>query len=314
MEPWKDNEIKDVNAASAINLKAELLKQNEIFQKERKKYGKSNQFIIRKPTKKPDAFLKKNKGIEIRKLKDKEDIKTAGSELEASWVSLQRKAKIYEEQLKKDVNDLDDEELDEYSEKAPLVDFLNKKIENMENLKQKLDEENQEVEDTWVEYVDEFGRTRLIRKSDMEKYNIKNFNNENDNKEKKVSELTKEQLKEEQEKHLKEELDEENRKRNEETYFDAKMENRKMGTGYYQFSHNKEERLKQQEALEELRQSTSIQRQKAEHMKQARNQRIEERKRKLKERMENVKRQRKIYNEKKESVEKEAENLLKSLI
>jgi len=87
-----------------------------------------------------------------------------------------------------------------------------------------------------------------------------------------------------------------------------------MGTGYYQFSHNKEERLKQQEALNEIRQTTSIQRQKAENMKQARNQRIEERKRKLKERMENVKRQRKLYNEKKEAVEKETENFLKSFM
>jgi len=313
MEPWKNNEIKDVNAASALNLKAELLKQNEIFQNERRKYGKSSQAIVRKPIKKPTVFSKKNKGIELRKLKDKEDIKTAGSELEASWISLQRKAKLYEEQMKKDVDDLDDEE-DENSEKAPLVDFLSKKIENMENLKQKLEEDSQEVEDSWVEYVDEFGRTRLVRKSDMEKYNIKSHVDKIENKEQKLSEMTKEQLKEEQEKHLKEELEEEEKNRSEETYFDAKVENRKMGTGYYQFSHNKEERLKQQEALEELRQTTSIQRQKAEHMKQARNQRIEERKRKLKERMETVKRQKKLYNEKKETAEKDAENFLKSFM
>ncbi|ORX52223.1 hypothetical protein BCR36DRAFT_411662 [Piromyces finnis] len=312
MEPWKNNEIKDVNAASALNLKAELLKQNEIFQQERRKYGKSSQSIVRKPIKKPTVFSKKNKGIELRKLKDKEEIKTAGSELEASWISLQRKAKIYEEQLKKDVDDLEDE--DENSEKAPLVDFLNKKIENMENLKQKLDEKEQEVEDSWVEYVDEFGRSRLIRKSDMEKYNIKSNIKETEEDDKKLSEMTKEELREEQEKHLKEELEQEERERNEETYFDAKMENRIMGIGYYQFSHNKEERLKQQEALEELRHSTTIQRQKVENMKQARNHRIEERKRKLKERMENVKRQKKLYNEKKETVEKETEDFLKSFL
>jgi len=307
MEPWKDKEIKDVNVASALNLKAELLKQNEIFQQERRKYGKSSQSIIRKPIKKPTVFSKKNKGIELRKLKDKESIQTAGSELEASWISLQRKAKLYEEQLNKDIDELDDDELDENSEKAPLVDFLNKKIENIENLKQKLEEDNQEIEDSWVEYVDEFGRTRLIRKSDMEKYNIKSHIDVN---EKRITDLTKEQLKEEQEKHLKEEED---REKNEETYFNAKMENRRMGTGYYQFSQNKEERLKQQEALEELRQTTSIQRQKAENLKRARNQRIEERKRKLKERMERTKKQQKLYNERRELVEKETSELLKSL-
>lgn len=213
--------------------------------------------------------------------------------------------------------DLSDEDEERDPDKAPLVDFLSKNIESLEEMKNKLEEKKEDVDDTWVEFIDEFGRTRLIRKSDMPEFPYQKYvKSESDTLNKvdeageklKSSEMTKEKLKEEQEKHLNEEI------RNEESYFNSNLENRKMGVGFYQFSQDKEERIKQQQELQDIRQETSLNRSKADALKQARLQRIEDRKRKLKERTEKIKRQKVLYHNEKEKVEKEAEDFIKSIL
>lgn len=89
------------------------------------------------------------------------------------------------------------------------------------------------------------------------------------------------------------------------THFDSTREIRTLGTGFYQFSSEENERQKQQEELKSARDATLKERRKAERVKEERKERIDERRRMVLEKMERVKRKR---------VEGQAENFLKNIL
>jgi hypothetical protein len=103
-----------VSSASVLNLKAELSKKESEYKAQKLK-GSVKTINL----KKLEKVQKKNKGIEKRNEKDLNGANM--SELEASWVALQRKAKIYEDMQERG---LDDPEEDENL----LVDFLMKNV------------------------------------------------------------------------------------------------------------------------------------------------------------------------------------------
>lgn len=111
--------INNVSATTAIDLKAELAKQMEEFEKTRSSTGK--QVTARKPDKKPTVWTRQNKGVDARNAKDaaRHQLEAVeGHTLSRSREQLEKKAKIYEalRSGKYRTDDLDEE-------KSPLIDF-----------------------------------------------------------------------------------------------------------------------------------------------------------------------------------------------
>lgn len=84
--------------------------------------------------------------------------------MEASWISLQRKAKEYE-RLKRDGGANDDPD----NPDASLVDFLRKEAVASDQDDDDSGQGGSGDGEGWVEVSDEFGRTRIVRKGDAEK-------------------------------------------------------------------------------------------------------------------------------------------------
>ncbi|KNC98192.1 uncharacterized protein SPPG_06594 [Spizellomyces punctatus DAOM BR117] len=270
---WKRKEIA-VNSSSVVDLKAELFRKKEEFEREKLRTGSSTlRAVSNKPIKKPP----KNKGVEQRARQDEEEIQTLSSTLESSWVALQRKAKLYDKLV--DEGGTGEDEKDEEA----LVDFLQKSLTDSDLPAPSPDIEDV-GEDTWVEAVDEFGRTRIVRKDDVSKLGLRFIkegeaggNGENEQGPSLVSDDMRREMEREQwEKEAREALAS--------GHYDSRRENRTMGVGFYQFSQDDEERRKQMEELKDMRNETLESRTRAARMKDARKDKLDERKRLLKER------------------------------
>ncbi|GAA5811801.1 hypothetical protein MFLAVUS_005246 [Mucor flavus] len=177
MDNQKGKIINNVSATTAIDLKAELAQQLEQFEKVRSSSGK--QITARKPDKKPTVWSRQNKGVDARNQKDaiqRLDV-VEHNVLAKSREQLEKKARIYEDlrsgKYKND--DYNDEE------KGPLIDFDRKYMQEQELENQKRDsekkrkrkrQEEEEEDDPWVEYEDEFGRTRIVRRSELPKRSV----------------------------------------------------------------------------------------------------------------------------------------------
>jgi hypothetical protein len=169
--------------------------------------------------------------------KDKVELEAvAGPTLEASRAALQRKAKLYDEMRKRRrYNDDDDDDNN-------LIDFDRQPVSSDED---ESDDDHSDPSDPWVDYVDEYGRTRTVRQSQLPKprspspdytpqpaYPVFSKDDETS-------------------KSRREEPDDEEVKR-----YDANQEIRAKGVGFYAFSKDEEERKAQMEELKQLREQT----------------------------------------------------------
>ncbi|GAB5589993.1 hypothetical protein Unana1_04893 [Umbelopsis nana] len=223
----------DVSSASALDLRAQLASQRESFDLDRQK-GKAIPASERRPNKKPTVWARQNKGVAGRAGKDAkvelEDV--GGHTLEASRAALQRKAKLYDEMRKrKRYNDDSDDE-------NQLIDFDRKQVSDSDN-----ESETDGKDDPWVDYVDEYGRTRTVRQSQVPKprspspevsfepaYPV--FTTADRQSERK------------------------NEEEEESQRYNADQEIRTKGVGFYAFSKDEQERQAQMEELKRLREQT----------------------------------------------------------
>ncbi|XP_071573492.1 uncharacterized protein [Temnothorax nylanderi] len=246
----------NVNFSSLMGLKAELLrKQAEVNEAKLKTEPVNALPLLSKNKKKSKKTVADGAEEKVKRPMDLEDIVAH----KKSKLMLQAKARLYE-RLKKSKNNND----------KFLVDFENKLDEpDEEFVDETINEEYPlEPEENWVEYQDCFGRTRKCLREDLPHMQKKDDLIK--------QEITKKHLGEEEEEGNKEqyivqekepEIEIMRRKWEEQTrkladkadihYQDILFdEARAHGVGYYAFSQDEEERMKQQENLANLRKET----------------------------------------------------------
>ncbi|ORY50913.1 hypothetical protein BCR33DRAFT_846586 [Rhizoclosmatium globosum] len=197
-------EIRGLSNAAVVELKAELFKQKEEFDRTRqstttladlasatsndnikqfKKLSYANKKRLedehearygRRPNQKASS---KSKSDKRKKDKSEEELKAVSdAALEASWVALQRKTAEYD-RLKRNAPLSEDEDDDEAmrkrgkkgEDKVPLVDFMRKHLEKGDGEGDGDVDDEEEDDDPWVEATDAFGRTRIVRRSEAAK-------------------------------------------------------------------------------------------------------------------------------------------------
>ncbi|KAI8578644.1 hypothetical protein K450DRAFT_245867 [Umbelopsis ramanniana AG] len=228
----------DVSSATALDLRAQLVSQRESFDLDRQK-GKQIAASERRQTKKPTVWARRNKGVEQRAKNDQRmEEETGAPTLEASRAALQRKAKIYEEMRKRRrYNNSDDDDENQ------LIDFESRPFSDSDG---EDDEEKSDGDDPWVDYEDEFGRSRTIRQSQVPRSRPRSPSP---------------QLTSEPAYPVFTTADYEARKREgseerETQRYDAEREIRTKGVGFYTFSKDEDERKAQMEELKRLREQT----------------------------------------------------------
>ncbi|KAL6257947.1 hypothetical protein P5V15_011545 [Pogonomyrmex californicus] len=243
----------NVNFSSLVGLKAELLrKQAEVNEAKLKTESVNVQpQLNKKKTKKIIPDEEKN----IKRPLDSEDIVTH----KKSKLMLEAKARLYD-RLKKSKNNND----------KFLVDFENKLNESDEEvIDETINEEHPiEPEENWVEYQDCFGRTRkclredlphMQKKDELIKQEIMKRHIDEDKEEKDKEQYTT-QEKEPEIEIMRRKWEEQTQKLADKVdihYQDILFdEARTHGVGYYAFSQDEEERVKQQENLANLRKET----------------------------------------------------------
>ncbi|KAG2209330.1 hypothetical protein INT46_000543 [Mucor plumbeus] len=249
------NIINNVSATTAIDLKAELAQHVEQFEKTRAISGK--QSTAKRPDKKPTVWTKQNKGVDERNQRDKVKQLEAvqGDVLQRSREQLEKKARLYEAMQSGEFNvdEMDDE-------KMPLVDFDRKYFQERELEKQKEEaasenkrkkrkqneKDGDDDNDPWVEFEDEFGRTRIVRRSELpsthqqQRYSDSDYDSEDD----------------ENHAYLQKQQRYEAADRSNMNHFEADREIRTKGVGFYQFSKDEQERRAQLDKLNRLRAET----------------------------------------------------------
>ncbi|KAI8328736.1 hypothetical protein BC941DRAFT_444471 [Chlamydoabsidia padenii] len=146
-------QIIGTNASSIIDLKALVSQQKEKFNRER------HDLYIKPETKKrPRETV--NRGVSERAKRDTATTTTTteNDAVEKSRAILERKARLYDTLQRRRTKESDDDD-------NILVDFdqkyhLQQQEEEPDSIKSKMD-------DPWVEYEDEFGRTRVVRSSTL---------------------------------------------------------------------------------------------------------------------------------------------------
>ena len=228
--------------------------------------------------KKPAPKLS-NKGIADRIAKDLEQEREITSTLESSYVALQRKALLYEK-LQEDAG-LDSDHEDH------LVDFLRKEPLPEESMKKVNPMLAGTREDPCVETTDEFGRTRLIRKSELfipgPEFLPAQHLDSSQMPSKEESPQDHESLMSRDMEREKKRLEWEEYMRTERgpVHYDNEKEIRTVGTSYYKFSRDEEERMKQMQELNDAREKTERERELQQRKKESRKQELEERKRRI---------------------------------
>lgn len=242
-----------MNFSSLVGLKAELLrKQAEVNQAKLKTESVPTIPKVRKKSKRPKSEETKEKTLEMPEV----DVNAH----KKSKLMLEAKARLYD-RLKKSKN----------NHENFLVDFTNKSDESEEENRSEddlHDEEFDDNDDDWVTYIDCFGRTRKCLQEDLPFMQEKDRMIEQQvmkrkNDVPKVKERVEPPVIEEKEP----EIEIMRRKWEEQTQKLADKANihyqdilfdeaRAHGVGYYAFSQDEEERIKQQENLAKLRMDT----------------------------------------------------------
>ncbi|RVE73235.1 hypothetical protein OJAV_G00048740 [Oryzias javanicus] len=266
-----------VDASSLVDLKAELYRKQEQFKRE--KLGQEDARAGPKPkstVKKPAIWSKQNPGVSARAAKDSEQLAEEQISLDAARRKLEEKAKLYEQMTKGDFPD-------EETEALFLVDFTQKIIDKKREALQQEEEEDRETsspppeplnpDEEWVDFVDALGRSRRCMKKDLPSY----MKMDRDLNGKGIISSDKSLLSED----MRRELQRQEWEREEEEalrrpvgpihYEDIRaQEARELGVGYFAFSQDQEQRRKQRETLDMLRDQTTDQRTKRERLKEKR--------------------------------------------
>lgn len=184
-----------------------------------------------------------------------------GDVLRRSREQLEKKAKLYEAMRSGEALDAYDEEQDE--EKKPLVDFDRKYFQERDLERQKEvaaaasqqkrkrhddDDDDDDDNDPWVEFEDEFGRTRIIRRSELPSTEQQHHHHSDD------SDYDSEE--EENKAYLVAQQRYKAADRSNMNHFEADREIRTKGVGFYQFSKDEQERRAQMDKLNRLRTET----------------------------------------------------------
>ncbi|EMP35592.1 Putative protein C3orf19, partial [Chelonia mydas] len=321
-----------------VDLKAELFRKQEEFKKEKLLKDAGVSVKPQTTNKKPSIWNKQNTGVSSRAEKDVEQKIEEDQTLEKARQKLEEKAKLYEKMTKGDFPDEETEDL-------YLVDFAQKIIDKRREIKdlceseaaRKASEQEEDEEKTlpeieipppkdpseeWVDYVDSLGRSRRCMKKDLP--NLLKMDKELQGKreplhfvwvlfftrqgieEKTLSsedmrrELQRQQWEREEEEALKKPVGP--------IHYEDIRENeaRQLGVGYFAFARDRAQRNKQMETLEMLREQTTDQRTKREHLK-------EKRKAVLKTRLSKLK-ARKIKRLREDGLEEEANKLENEVI
>uniref|UniRef100_A0A8C6UNV0 Coiled-coil domain containing 174 n=1 Tax=Neogobius melanostomus TaxID=47308 RepID=A0A8C6UNV0_9GOBI len=247
-----------VTASSLVDLKAELYRKQEQFKQE-KLSQESGTAAFKVKEKKPSVWSKQNAGVSVRAQKDAEQLAEEQDNLNAARRKLEEKAKLYEQMSK--------------------GDFPDEETEGREGARGGQGQlitgpSSRNPDEEWVDYVDSLGRSRRCMKKDLPSFQRMDLDL---NKEGKVPDDQKTLLSED----MRRELQRKEWEREEEEamkrpvgpvhYEDIRaQEARELGVGYFSFSHDEEERRKQRDTLDMLRDQTTEQRIKRERLKDKR--------------------------------------------
>ncbi|CAJ1051048.1 coiled-coil domain-containing protein 174 isoform X2 [Xyrichtys novacula] len=271
----------DVTASSLVDLKAELYRKQEQFKQE--KFGQVSSgsgSTSKSKLKKPNIWSKQNAGVSARAEKDAEQLAEQQNSLETSRQKLEEKAKLYEQMTKGDFPD-------EETEGLFLVDFTQKIIDKKREMLEKRETEKEDddthnlspipppenPDEEWVDYVDSLGRSRRCMKKDLPSFEKMDQNLTGKGKAQADKTLLSEDMRRELQRQEWEREEEEAMKRpvGPIHYEDIRgQEARELGVGYFSFARDVEQRRKQRETLEMLRDQTTEQRNKREQLKDKR--------------------------------------------
>ncbi|XP_042310579.1 coiled-coil domain-containing protein 174 isoform X2 [Sceloporus undulatus] len=279
----------DVTVASLVDLKAELFRKQEEFKKEKLLKDAGAPVKPKATSKKPSIWTKQNKGVSDRAEKDAEQKIEEQQTLDKSRQKLEEKAQLYEKMTKGDFPDEETEDL-------YLVDFTQKIIDKHREVqelcaneaarqaaeKDKEEEERvseveipppQDPTEEWVDYVDSLGRSRRCMKKDLP--HLLQMDKELQGK-RQMTEgktlLSEDMRRELQRQEWEKEEEEALRRPMGPIHYEDIRENeaRQLGVGYFAFARDQALRKKQMETLEMLREQTTDQRTKREHLKEKR--------------------------------------------
>ncbi|KAM9522849.1 coiled-coil domain-containing protein 174-like [Salvelinus alpinus] len=266
-----------VTASSLVDLKAELYRKQEQFKHE--KLGQDAGTSTKAPKiKKPNVWSKQNDGVSERAQKDVELVAEEENNLDKAKRKLEEKAKLYEQMTKGDFPD-------EETEGLFLVDFTQKIIDKKrENHAQRESErEDRESSSTipppenpgeeWVDYVDALGRSRRCMKKDLPGFKKMDKDFQGKRRDPAEKDLLSEDMRRELQRQEWEREEEEamNRPVGPIHYENIReQEARELGVGYFAFSQDQEQRRKQRETLDMLRDQTTDQRSKRDQLKEKR--------------------------------------------
>lgn len=256
----------DVNFSSLVGLKAELLrKQAEVNE------AKLKAECINVPPQLSKKRVKKTVTEDTKKdAKEKADPEDIAAH-KKSRLMLEAKARLYDRLKKSKTID-----------NKFLVDFRNKEDESDDFVDEALNEEYPvEPEENWVEYQDCFGRTRkclredlphMQRKDDIIKLEIMKRNADDAGEDEKREEYSAVEEKEPEIEIMRRKWEEQTQKLADKVdihYQDVLFdEARTHGVGYYAFSQDEEQRIKQQENLASLRKETEKKQKEMKEMKE----------------------------------------------
>ena len=137
-----------MNSSALLNLKAEVLKKKEAFQKEKQQNNDSS--IKVKSNRKNDKWIAENKGVQDRNNRDQHVAESSAVSWDKMKEIMAKKAELYDKLHSGDANE---EELSGGQRENLLVDFNRKPAPVVE-------------EEEFIEIIDELGRTRMVKKSE----------------------------------------------------------------------------------------------------------------------------------------------------
>ncbi|TPX47805.1 hypothetical protein SeLEV6574_g02435 [Synchytrium endobioticum] len=284
-------------SASILALSAEVARRKEAADKRKAASTGGPVFIPSTKTfKKPKPV--QNKGVEARAAIDhaiyeKEHIYDRPDVAdERVYLELKRKAELYElrKTLNADSDSLDAPAKDDNDNE--LVDFVQKRHDEQESghradhgpVIKSLQESD------WVEFIDEFNRKRLVRKSQLPAMGLKFVtgtgvvDSSHSGPDLVSRHMSHEQERQQWEAEAVAASQSEYVATNTLPHFDYKRENRQMGVGFYAFSQDEAERRKQREELLQIRANTLMAQKVAVAIKAAKQKRIEDRRKMIAER------------------------------
>ncbi|XP_023279207.1 coiled-coil domain-containing protein 174 [Seriola lalandi dorsalis] len=268
-----------VTASSLVDLKAELYRKQEKFKQEKLEQENTGAgFKSKSKVKKPNVWSKQNAGVSARAERDAEQLAEEKNNLDTAKRKLEEKAKLYDQMTKGDFPD-------EETEGLFLVDFTQKIIDKkrqslaQRDTEREEDEERDDLtpipapqnpEEEWVDYVDALGRSRRCMKKDLPDFKKMDQDLKGQGKTSTEKTLLSEDMRRELQRQEWEREEEEALKRpvGPIHYEDIRgQEARELGVGYFAFSQDQDQRRKQRETLDMLRDQTTDQRSKRERLK-----------------------------------------------